>query len=315
MAGADARKAEGLLARARTLSSDAAAVEVAEAFGTADVPVILLKGPVLANWLYPGEERVYRDADLLVPRERLRQAEEVLARLGFEAIDEGLEQPARGLLHSRPWLRERDLAQIDLHMTLHGVGVAPEETWVTLSKRTERMSLADVDVDVLEPPARALHVALHALQHEDRRGTPLEDLARALDRVPLAVWAEAAKLAESLDASPTFALGLARLPEGAVLARRLGVVSPELARAATRQGSAATLAVGFDRLSRADGLRAKAGVVVMELVPSRSFMRWWSPLARRGRAGLALAYVWRPLWLLLHAPPSLAAWRRHRRRA
>jgi len=45
------------------------------------------------------------------------------------------------------------------------------------------------------------------------------------------------------------------------------------------------------------------------------FMRWWSPLARRGRLGLTVSFLWRPLWFLGHAGPAYLAWRRARREA
>jgi hypothetical protein len=304
-----------LVERARTLRSDVAAEEVSAALTAADVPVVLLKGPAIADWLYDEGERVYVDCDLLVPRHRLEVAERVLGGLGFVSVDEGLEQPGRALLHSQPWVRERDYAQIDLHMTLFGVGVSPEQTWAELVDRTEEFRLGDTPMRMLKPAARTLHVALHALQHEDRTGRPLEDLARALEHLPLEVWEEAARLADRLDATPTFALGLGRLPAGRELCGRLGIVTPELAREATSRGSSATLAVGFERLARAGGLRSKARVLARELVPTREFIRWWSPLARRGSLGVLLAYLYRPIWLLGHALPSLAAWRRYRKQA
>jgi hypothetical protein len=314
MAGVGGGKPAELLARARTLSSDAAAVEVTEALRAVGVPVILLKGPAIASWLYEDDERVYTDADLLVPSIRSDDAEAALARLGFAPYDEGLNAAEQAMVHSQPWVRGRDLAQIDLHRTLFGVGVGPEKTWAELHAATERMVVAGVELDVLAPAGRALHVAVHAVQHENRQGKPLEDLERAIDRLPPELWADALELAERLDATPTFALGLAQSPGGASLARRLGM-SPELARAATAEGSAASLAMGFERLARSRGLGAKVRLVTRELLPSRDFIWWSSPLARRGPIGMALAYLWRPFWLAARVVPSLAAWRKHRARA
>jgi hypothetical protein len=37
-------------------------------------------------------------------------------------------------------------------------------------------------------------------------------------------------------------------------------------------------------------------------------MRRWRPLARRGGAGLALAYLWRPLWLAAMLPAGVRGW-------
>jgi hypothetical protein len=52
-----------------------------------------------------------------------------------------------------------------------------------------------------------------------------------------------------------------------------------------------------------------------KLVPPATFMRKWSRLARRGRIGLLLAYLWRPLWLVGRTPRAMAQWRQARRAA
>jgi hypothetical protein len=48
-------------------------------------------------------------------------------------------------------------------------------------------------------------------------------------------------------------------------------------------------------------------------VPTPAFMRHWFPQARRGPLGMVLAYLWRPLWLVLRLPPSAIAWLRAHR--
>ena len=44
-------------------------------------------------------------------------------------------------------------------------------------------------------------------------------------------------------------------------------------------------------------------------LPPATFMRRWYPQAADSRRRLALAYLWRPLWLLRHAPAGFRAWR------
>jgi hypothetical protein len=206
-----------------------------------------------------------------------------------------------------------DLAQVDLHQTLFGVGAAPIAVWSELAGGTDTITVADAEVEVLTPPAQVLHVAMHAAQHiGEGEEKSLEDLTRAIAKVPHHTWAEALAIAERLDATPTFALGLDLLPEGSDLARRLGVVEADLARAATEPGSTANLAVGIERLMREPRMGARLKILMREVVPTRDFMRWWSALARRGPLGMAMAYLWRPLWLILHLRPSIRAWRRHR---
>ena len=57
-------------------------------FEDAGIPVIVLKGPVVAEQ-YPGPElRPYRDLDLLVPLDRHAEVAAACARLGYEVIDD-----------------------------------------------------------------------------------------------------------------------------------------------------------------------------------------------------------------------------------
>ena len=46
---------------------------------------------------------------------------------------------------------------------------------------------------------------------------------------------------------------------------------------------------------------------------SDEYMRWWSPMARRGRLGLSIAYLWRPFWACAQAARAVPALRRARR--
>jgi hypothetical protein len=298
----------GLVATARSLAVDGFTHEVLEGFALAGLECIVLKGPALASWLYGrGAYRHYADADLLVDPQRFDAAQRLLASWGFRHVGEPPQR--RGELpHAEPWIRAHDGAEVDLHRTLFGLGVAPEDTWRELAPFSEPLRVGGTRFTVLTPPARALVVALHAAQHGPDTTKPLDDLERALARVPEETWAEAAVLAGRLDGTQTFATGLRLLPEGARLADRLELVGPALIAAARR----ARIALGFERLAGAPGPRAKLALAFREAFPTPAYLRWWSPLARRGRLGLALSRIWRPLWLLRHAAPSFIAWRRNR---
>jgi hypothetical protein len=157
-------------------------------------------------------------------------------------------------------------------------------------------------------------VALHAAQHGPLARKPLADLDMALEQLPLEVWRDAAEVAAQLDAVDVFATGLNYKPEGAELARKLGVDDRRSVDALLRQ-SQVPLAEGFQELATTPGWRSKLALLRRELVPTPEFMRWWSPLARRGKLGLAVAYVWRVLITAWRAVPGFLAWRRARDRA
>jgi hypothetical protein len=73
-------------------------------------------------------------------------------------------------------------------------------------------------------------------------------------------------------------------------------------------------AEGIDSLlAPGQSLRWRISTVARELFPRPDFMRWWSPLARRGPLGLALSYPWRWAFLAWNAPRGLLAVRRARR--
>jgi hypothetical protein len=289
---------------------DGFTAEVVAELGLAGIRPILLKGPALATWLYGRAPRNYADADLLIAPDEQAEAMRILERLGFERVAEEKVAPQEGPPHAWPWARARDGAEVDLHHTLFGVGVGPEVVWDELAGKTEPLTVAGAEVEAPTAPVRALVVALHAAQHGPGGDKHIEDLARALDRADWETWAEAAALAARLDASHTFATGLRLVRPGERLADRLGLVDASLVESSAR----APLVIGLDRLAHTRGIAAKLRLVGRELVPRRDYMRWRFRIARRGVAGLAAAYLWRPLWLLRHAAPSVRAWRAARRR-
>jgi hypothetical protein len=142
----------------------------------------------------------------------------------------------------------------------------------------------------------------------------MRDLELALEHLPDELWTEAAAVAAELDATAGFATGLRMLPSGRELAERLGIESTGSVDSLLRVAQV-PLAHGFEELATTPGLRAKLAVLRGELFPNPAFMRWWSPLASRGRLGLAAAYAWRPFYLALKAGPGFVAWRRARRTA
>jgi hypothetical protein len=292
------------LAAARRLTLEGTAARVIRALQDAGVRAVLLKGPTLSE-LYGGR-RYYSDVDVLVGPDSAGAAEAVLEQLGFELRHD---DP-----HSRIWSRAG--LDVDLHTTLIGAHADPARIWETLGSETELFRLGDAAIVGLNRGARALHVTLHAAQHGAEEAKPREDLRRALDLYPEDTWAAAARLADELDAQAAFWNGLALEPAGRELQSRLAL-APGMTRTETelRAATPPPTAVGLLRLAETPGLGAKTGLIWREAFPSAAFLRNWSRLARRGPAGLALAYVWRPLWMLLRLGPALAAIMRARRAA
>ncbi|MFL5906598.1 MAG: nucleotidyltransferase family protein, partial [Solirubrobacterales bacterium] len=211
------------------------------------------------------------------------------------------------------WMRMDDVVKVDLHRTLAGVGVDPDRLWQALSSHVETIVIAGHRANTLTVPARAFHLALHAAQHGTEWSRPMSDLQQGLSTADEADWKTAAELAAALQATPAFAAGLRLVPEGRRLADRLGLPEEVPTDVALRASTPPPVALGLDQLARAGSLRARLAILRHKLIPPAGFMRHWSPLARRGRLGLALAYLWRPLWLLARLPAGFSAWRRARR--
>jgi hypothetical protein len=241
--------AEKVLATARNLVVDLVASEVVAALGAREVRSILLKGPSFASWLYrDGGVRPYADVDLLVAPQDVTVAEDVLGELGF-----------RHLYDSWPYfLRGSD--QVDLHCSLKGVEARENLLWQVLTATTEPQEVGGLVMEVLAPPGRALHVALHAAQHGPDWATPMEDLRRALDMLSFYTWEAAADLAEQLVATAAFAAGLRLLPAGEHIADRLSLDRKASAQTVLRSKSPPPLALGFAELHAIRGGQGKGAL-------------------------------------------------------
>jgi hypothetical protein len=306
----------GVVAAAISLRADLVAAEMSEAFRAAGIRSVLLRGPSIARHFYDSDEpRDYVDVDLLIAPGAMTRAEDILAARGFAHTAVLGQRPDDRPRWARTWKRP-DGGNVDLHTTLVGARAAPQDVWSQLSAEVEPLEVARVRLEGLSAQAAAVVVALHAAHHGSDVRKPLDDLSRAVERLPESIWHAAAALAERLAATEAFGAGLRLLPVGAELTDRLHLPHEASAEVLLRAGGAPPMALGFEWLDRVPGLRAKIRLIAGKVVPDAAFMRAWSPLARRyPRAGLPLAYVWRPLWLAWHAPRGFRAWAKARKKA
>jgi hypothetical protein len=272
------------------------------------IETLLLKGPAIARWLYADSgSRPYGDADVMVSPAQWNAAQSLLRELGFSQELAPLDHPGMTSFASESWVRGNE--NVDLHCTLWGLDVSPEVAWRALSRSPAEIELQGRRIRVLAPAARALLLATHAAKHGD--GWALTDLEKGIAQLDPGIWRDAGALATELDAIPAFAAGMRLVGNGPEVVRALSlpdVPHPEASLRAWR----VPMALGLEQLARTRGGRPKLVMVLRELAPNPAFMRWWTPLARRGRAGLVLAYIWRVIWMLAHAGPAIYAWRRAR---
>ncbi len=294
-----------------SFSVDRITAEVTRALEDASIESIVIKGPAIATWLYGDDiARLYTDTDLLIRRRDWAKAMETLDLLGFQDDLGPMAHPRMESGAGHLWARVSDNAEADLHYTLFGIGAKPEELWEAFSEDAVREPIGGVEVSMPSHAARLLHIALHAVQHGgEAQVKPMADLKTALAKVPEETWSEALELANRLDAEDTFAAGLRLTKAGRELAESIGVGGSRSVDGDLRLGRV-PMAEGVREFVETPGMRGKIALLVRELFPSRTFMRWWSPLARRGTLGMVLAYLWRPLRLAYRAVPAFRAWRR-----
>jgi len=248
-----------------------------------------------------------------VASDQVQLAEDTLIGIGFGKVLDSTDQPAHAC-HSHVWRRPSEGTEVDLHWSLDGVEASSEELWRELSTRSERIWVAGAEIDGLGTAARTFHTALHAAQHGPHNPKSLEDLRRALAQCNEETWVEAAEMAERLQASSAFGTGLRMLSAGSQLAGRLGVPENSSVIVALRADARPqAMTLGMHHLAETKGARGRLKVLWSALWPSAQFMRACFPLARKGRVGLGLARLWRPVWLVLHAPRAFASVRAARR--
>jgi hypothetical protein len=257
------------------------------ALDAADIPFLVVKGPVLAEVVYPRNDlRAYGDLDLVVPRRRFGDAVTVLVESGCDMLDRNwrlIRREMRGQVH----VTARFGTSADVHWHLvnrSSVRHSFDIDMDPLFERARRVSLDGPRVLTLDAHDTLLQLAVHAGLSGGAKLAWLKDIERAAAGPDLdwdllvaraRLWRVAAVAAISLRRSATL-LGAAVPPEviTALSGSRVwnGIVrgserlspagrppnQPSLARTvtrATRGGLTASVAALAARLARDAGAR------------------------------------------------------------
>ncbi len=268
----------------------------------ASVEAILLKGPSIAQWLYPSGGRSYTDTDILVPGHDFGRATGVLGSLGFAeflAEFDPFEQDAESVAtaFSRgPGLGPGPPGLVDLHHSLPLLTVPGDTAWHALSNGTATARIGGAEIRVLGRTALALHVVLHAVQHRFA-GHSREDLCRAIATVPAGDWRPVAELAARLGVTTVLGFGLRREAAGTVIADGLGLPVRAPAESHFWAEYAPRGAKSLTEFWSAPTWGARAQQVRWTLLPSPAKVRYTSRRPDAHRHSLVFAYVgwWRDL--------------------
>lgn len=174
--------------RARTnLMQTAELLKILKLFEQDGIPTIALKGPVLAQWGYGDLAlREFSDLDLLVRREQVAVAKNVLIRAGYR-LRSGLHcSSPSALLRSKDgeliFESETRGINVDLHWRLFPdyfpESLDPEELWENLTS----VSLGGRAVPTLSPENTLLFLAAHGGKHRWECLVWICDLAVVLNR-------------------------------------------------------------------------------------------------------------------------------------
>lgn len=176
-----------------------------DVFGRAGIPLVVLKGAVLAQTLYPDPAlRPFGDLDLLIHPEDQTRAEEILRARGCDVPEEMQEGADSALWGQQTFFRAGNHpARVELHWHLF---VSPyyrrraQLDWFWAQRAA--FSLKEREAFGFDPTAQLLHLSGHyTLHHSDPRLIWQYDLALLLTR-----WADQLDWDRVVQAARSFGL-------------------------------------------------------------------------------------------------------------
>lgn len=157
--------------------------DLAAALEHADVPFMVVKGPVLAAMSQGGLMRSYVDLDVVVPPDRLADALGTLRSAGCRLLDVNWPLLERRRVYELALISRRG-GGVDLHWALSGpaAGAPTSPPWEDLWARRHRVAVNSTEVWTLGPGDTVAHLLVHAALSGGDRLIWLADLRAALDR-------------------------------------------------------------------------------------------------------------------------------------
>lgn len=209
--------------------------EVLGALASTGVLPVALKGPILADRLYPDPAlRASSDLDLLVPEAELDRSAEALLSLGFRRAPAIVDAYQRRRLHHLQLLRSPG-PDVELHFTPQSAFGARLPAAAILARARPHRTGRGTPLRVLAPEDELIALCVHAAGHLLARGQWLLDLVLFVERNPGLDWQAVQERATAWRCRRALAHALGR-------ARELGAPVPLLHLDAARRGLSAALA-------------------------------------------------------------------------
>ncbi|NBB86860.1 MAG: hypothetical protein GVY12_11670 [Bacteroidetes bacterium] len=213
-------------------------VQLLEAKG---LPAIAFKGPLLAHRAYGNVAfRRFKDLDLLLPREHIARATDLLAAEGY-ASEQAL-SPTDAQEHidaqlGYEWVHQGKQTTVELHWAfffdIYSFNLTPERIW----QRHVWEPVGKHAIRALHPEHLLLYLCAHGTKHRWKRVSWITDVAECVRAHPDLAWERLHALAEELRCTRMLYLGLH-------LARELldAPVPASIARAAAADATVGALA-------------------------------------------------------------------------
>jgi hypothetical protein len=144
-----------------------ALAEILAAFAAEGIPARVLKGAALAGLIYPEPgQRPMRDLDILVPTAQVRQAQQLLARLGFEAPLPGPTEPLPDKHLALAGRQEEGFqVSVELHHNLFQAFAPASMTMADLTGPPLTFDIDGVTAYALGPEDMLWHLSQHLAYH------------------------------------------------------------------------------------------------------------------------------------------------------
>jgi hypothetical protein len=163
----------------------------AELFARHGLPLIAFKGASLAAFLYGDlSRREYGDLDILVPGDRVAEAERLLGSLGYSGPfgDAEFRHAFLAFQQQYAFVREDIGASIDLHWHFNGTHspfpLQPEDVW----RETADVKIGDRRIATLSGANLALLLAGHGTKEAWKKLGWVRDFATLIHREPTLDW-------------------------------------------------------------------------------------------------------------------------------
>jgi len=176
------------------------------------LPAIAFKGPLLAHRGYGNVAfRRFKDLDLLLPREHIARATDLLAAEGY--TPERVLSPTDAQAHidaqlGYEWVHEGKQTLVELHWAfffdIYSFNLTPERIW----QRHVRERVGTHAIRALHPEHLLLYLCAHGTKHRWKRVSWITDVAECVRAYPNLAWEQLHVLAQELRCTRMLYLGL-----------------------------------------------------------------------------------------------------------